>query len=113
MSEVKIPTPPTVEPSRRAQEEEDELKHEIGLKETASEHRRSETARSVLSIAFLVLIGAVFLELIGGTLVLAFHYTAPENIHWLEKDQVTRLQTITLSAVTIGAISSYVRHYLE
>ena len=74
-----------------------------------NEHGRQENLRTVFAVCVNITITLVFGLICTALLVVAFHYLAPEDEHWVNPDKIKTVSTILFSGTLFAFLGLYVR----
>ena len=100
-------------PAHNKESEIQALNEQNQLEKARNEHFRDETFHKIIAIGSWILLGSLFLVIIGSVLVLGWHLLVPKHWKFLEPEELQEIKDLILSGAVVGLGTNYFRKYLE
>ena len=105
--------PEILPPAHNKESEIQALNEQNQLKKARNEHFRYETFHKIIAIGSWILLGSLFLVIIGSVLVLGWHFLVPKHWKFLEPEELQEIKDLILNGAVVGLGTNYFRKYLE
>ena len=94
---------PEISPPAHDRESEIQAaKEQHQLEKARNEHSRYETSREIIAIGSWILLGTLFIVIIGSVLVLGWHLLVPKDWEFLEPAELREIKDLILSGAVVG-----------
>ena len=108
------PSPDSVIPSGDASDEVEDRKfgdQDFSLRKQASDFKRQEITRDLLSWGMVVVLLLSFIAIASMIVVLAWHYVVSSAFHWLSDEQLGDMKSLLFSGAVAGAVAAFVQRH--